>query len=167
MRATARSNFRKRLRGLTNPRSWVSNLAFTCALLLAGLPCVAQSARGSSAECPNDTVNRMGPRMASNSRLFLKSLKVAVGSNERSAVSRMVAYPVKVYVGDTTEAVSTPAEFVRRYDRIFTAEVKQAVRSQSSHCLFGNADGFMIGDGQVWFAEIDGKMKVISINTNP
>ena len=43
--------------------------------------------------------------------------------------------------------------------------VREAILKQSQECLFGNDQGVMIGNGQIWFQpEPSGKMKIITIN---
>jgi hypothetical protein len=52
-----------------------------------------------------------------------------------------------------------------RYDDIFSDRIRTAILQQSSHCLFGNANGEMIGRGEVWFSEMqDGTVKIITVN---
>jgi hypothetical protein len=43
--------------------------------------------------------------------------------------------------------------------------VRQAIGQQSAKCLFGNYQGAMIGNGEVWFSQQQrGGMKIITVN---
>jgi len=109
----------------------------------------------------------MGPEIASQSRAFLDRLKAAVRSGRHKKVATLVRYPLKVFVGDRTVIVKDRAEFSRTYGKIMTPSVKKALEDQPSKCLFGNAKGFMVGDGEIWFtADAKDMYRIISINTN-
>src|SRR6185312_10492532 len=107
-----------------------------------------------STECDGDTVDRMGSDLARESREFLKQLKTAALSNRKTKVAGMVHYPLKVFVDNSMHQIRSPAEFVSDYERIVTPHVKKALLDQSVKCLFGNTDGFMVGDGEIWFTEV-------------
>lgn len=139
--------------------------------LLVALPgvCIAQpdkTAAESDAACAGDTVDQLGLQAARDSRAFVARLKSATDSDNRTAVSAMVRYPLAVHIGDRTFRVHSPEEFLREYDRIISAAVRKAIDDpQSSKCLFFSSDGFMIGNGEVWFQKMPtGAYKVIAIN---
>jgi hypothetical protein len=118
------------------------------------------------AACPGDTVDQLGPQIAKESRAFVASLKAATDANDRTAVSSMIRYPLAVHIGDRTFRAHTPEEFLHEYDRIMNRAVRKAIDDpQSSKCLFFSSQGFMIGDGEVWFEKVSsGVHKVITIN---
>jgi hypothetical protein len=131
--------------------------------------CIAQvSGTTDSAEaaCSGDTVDQLGPQVAKESRAFVASLKAATDANDRTVVSSMIRYPLAVHIGDRTFRVHTPEEFLHEYDRIMNRAVRKAIADpQSSKCLFFSLDGFMIGDGEVWFQKSSaGEYKVITVN---
>lgn len=130
--------------------------------------CVAQLNTTDSAEaaCPGDTVDQLGPQIAKESRAFVASLKAATDANDRKAVSSMIRYPLAVHIGDRTFRAHTPEEFLNEYNRIINSTVQKAIDDpQSSKCLFFSPEGFMIGNGEVWFQKAsDGAYKVFSIN---
>jgi hypothetical protein len=119
-------------------------------------------------ECEGDTVDRMGPRIAEEARGFLAELAAAVRAGNRSAVSRMIQYPLKISIGGKQTHVENSSQFVHNYSSIVTKDVTQIILSEkSSRCLFANSQGFMIGDGEVWFKKIsDHRFKIITINVD-
>jgi hypothetical protein len=63
--------------------------------------------------------------------------------------------------------VRTEAQFLSQYDSIFDAQVRKAIAQQTAKCLFGNYQGTMIGDGEVWYREqASGAMKIVTVNTS-
>jgi hypothetical protein len=131
--------------------------------------CIAQlngTAESAEAACPGDTVDQLGPQIAKESRTFVTSLKAATDANDKTTVSSMIQYPLAVHIGDKTFRAQTPEEFLHNYDRIMNSAVRKAISDpQSSRCLFFSPDGFMIGDGEVWFQKTAaGVYKVITIN---
>jgi len=78
----------------------------------------------------------------------------------------MVSYPLLVIHGSRKTHIKTKAEFLNQYEAIFDAHVRQAIARQSAKCLFGNYQGAMIGDGEVWFREQqNGTMRVVTVNS--
>jgi len=82
---------------------------------------------------------------------FLKRLQAAVRANDRGAVIKLIAVPLRVNF-DSGSRLYRDARSVRAdYERIFTPRVTQAILGQRFDQLFGRDRGLMIGSGQVWF----------------
>ncbi len=140
-------------------------LLFACTLLPPPLPAQTPAAPQS---CRGSTVDLQGAEFARKSRAFLAQLQAAVKSNDKSAVAGMASYPLTVIRGASRSRITSQAVVISKYDSIFDAHIRQAILQQSAPCLFGNDQGAMVGDGEVWFAEqLDGPMKIISINARP
>jgi hypothetical protein len=130
-------------------------------------PGSAQTPENAATGCKGDTVDRMGPEIASQSRAFLGGLQAAVRADDLTKVARMVQYPLKVIVGDKRLRIKSRAVFLRDYAKIMTPHVKKMLDEQTAQCLFGNSQGFMVGDGEIWFTEMEkGVHRIISVNTN-
>ena len=105
-------------------------------------------------------------------RSFLSELQNAIRNDRRSAVARLISYPLRVNGGGGTKVYREPSAVVRDYDEIFTAGVKAAILGQQFETLFGRDLGVMIGDGAVWFDHIcrgrnceqRGPVRITSIN---
>jgi hypothetical protein len=139
------------------------------ALLLAlaiSLPASAQSSPDAQS-CQGSTVDLQGADVAKKSRAFLAGLQQAVSSGNKIKVAAMVSYPLLVIRGSRKTYIKTKAAFLSSYGTIFDEHVRKAVAQQTSKCLFGNYQGAMIGNGEVWFSEqANGTMKIISVNPN-
>jgi hypothetical protein len=102
---------------------------------------------------------------------FFDRLKKAIGSDDRAAVAAMVDYPFHARIRGKALKIKDASQFIADYDQIMTGKVKTAVAKQTYATLFANAQGIMIGDGEVWFSGICGDdsckqqtIKVIAIN---
>jgi hypothetical protein len=96
---------------------------------------------------------------------FLGALKSAVAAKDWPAISLLLQYPISIKLGGHRVRIKTAAEFIGHIDAIFTPKVISAVEAQSYDTVFANANGVMIGDGEVWFSGIckDAQCKVSSI----
>jgi len=120
-----------------------------------------------SQACKGSTVDLQGADFAQKSRAFLSDLQDAVKSEDKAKVAAMISYPLLVIHGDRKTRVKTKVEFLNQYETIFDAHVRQAIAQQSAKCLFGNYQGAMIGDGEVWFRERpNGTMKIVTVNSS-
>jgi hypothetical protein len=136
--------------------------------VLFSSPAFAQSKDSSAdSECPGDTVDRLGPEKAKLARAFLSGLKSAVELDKRSKVADMMRFPLRVGTPKKRLEIRDREEFLYNYDHILTPKVKAKIADEmSSRCLFANWQGYMVGDGEVWFTEISpGTFRVITIGT--
>ena len=90
---------------------------------------------------------------ASHLRAFITELQRAVHQNDSLAVARLVSYPLRVNAPRSIRWVRTRTQFIGRYSRIFTPVVRAAIAAQDPDSVFHNWQGFMIGDGEVWFQD--------------
>jgi hypothetical protein len=77
-------------------------------------------------------------------------LQEAVEAEDRATVASLVRYPLNVTLDGRRIAITDEETFVSRYDEIVTPAVAEVVISQEYADLFVNADGVMLGDGEVW-----------------
>jgi hypothetical protein len=141
----------------------------SCWLLLAFMlsctfhPLRAQAAPG----CEGSTVDAQGPETAKTARAFLAQLQAAVRANDKEKIADMISYPVNVNSAGKRTRIRTKEIFLARYDTVFNERIRKAILDQSSRCLFGNSNGEMIGNGEIWFDEINnGPVKIYAINLN-
>jgi hypothetical protein len=127
-------------------------------------PLYAQSA--ADEKCQGSTVDDLGDaRTAKVSRAFLAELQAAVKANDKDKIAGMISYPLNFIHDGKRARIREKQTFLARYDDIFSDRIRTAILQQSSHCLFGNANGEMIGRGEVWFSEMqDGTVKIITVN---
>lgn len=85
-------------------------------------------------------------------RALLARLEYAVGGSHRAEVAALLENPVRVnWQVDDSRMLNTPADFIGHYDRIVYDRTKRAIRESRGEELFHNAEGYMIGDGAIWF----------------
>lgn len=96
--------------------------------------------------------------------VFFTELQQAVADDDEAGLAEMVAYPISVNIEGASTEIADEAAFASNFDEIVTADIKDAVTSQSYEDLFANWQGIMIGDGEVWFSLVDDTVKIITIN---
>jgi uncharacterized membrane protein YeiB len=139
----------------------ITSLLFLSYILLATK---AQTASASK-PCQGSTVDNQGPELAQKSRSFLAELQTAVTNGDKTKVATMISYPMLVIHGSSRTKIKTKAELLSKYETIFDDRIRRAIAQQSARCLFGNYQGVMIGNGEVWFTEQPhGAMKIITVN---
>lgn len=97
---------------------------------------------------------------------FFNDLQEAVGKNERAKVTSMVAYPIKVRMGRHIIMLRKKSDLLEKYDSVFNRKIKEAVRKQKVTELFVNWRGVMIGNGEIWFNQLDDSknIRITAIN---
>ena len=96
---------------------------------------------------------------------FLARLKQAIATDNRAAVAAMVNYPLTVYASGGASVTYRDAAALRaRYAQVFTPEVRAAVAAAKADDLFARDQGVMIGNGEIWMNEVQGSMKIITVN---
>lgn len=112
---------------------------------------------GSRLRQPNLSKQRSAKSVASPQRAtaayepFLASLQNAVREDDRPAIVRLIAFPLRVNQGGRTRIYRSAEAVERDFDQIFTSRVKRAILNQRADQLFVRDQGAMIGDGEVWF----------------
>ncbi|CAM3980791.1 hypothetical protein [Saccharibacillus endophyticus] len=95
---------------------------------------------------------------------FFIKLQQAVAKNDKKAVASMISYPLNVNTNGKTYKFQTPARFIAKYDSIMTPEVKRTLGYAIEEDLFANWQGVMVGNGQLWISQFDGKIAVYAVN---
>ncbi|MEN5060796.1 hypothetical protein [Luteimonas sp. TWI1416] len=82
------------------------------------------------------------------------ALQKGVAAHDAKAVAALPIYPLRVKVAGQEREIADAAAFEREYDRIITADIARAVVAQTFDALFVNAQGVMLGNGQVWIGSV-------------
>lgn len=85
----------------------------------------------------------------------------AVKQGDQKTVASLITYPIKVKVAGQAKHIPGPDVLIAHYDEIFSVKFREAIAKASPANLFVNAQGIMLGNGEVWF---DAKGKVIALN---
>lgn len=145
-------------------RVGLSFVILTCGIV----PLQPLRAQSSTTEkCEGSTVDTQGAKTAKAARAFLVDLQAAVQENDKNKIAGMASYPLNFIRDGKRVRIRDKQTFLARYDTIFNEHVRSAILKQSSHCLFGNYQGEMIGNGEIWFSEMqDGSVKIITVNAS-
>ncbi|MBC8038612.1 MAG: hypothetical protein H7X89_15500 [Rhizobiales bacterium] len=81
---------------------------------------------------------------------FLSQLQAGLNANDRRAIIRLIGFPFHVKLDCRTQIYRSSRDVERDFDRIFTPQVRSAVRSQRPDNLI-NRDGELKGNGRLWF----------------
>ncbi|MFF2907915.1 hypothetical protein [Paenibacillus sp. NPDC057934] len=95
---------------------------------------------------------------------FLAKLQKAVSESKSKEVAELMSYPLNVNKSGKTFPIYTKEEFVQKYDRIMTANVRAKLLAQKPDQAFSNSNGIMIGDGELWISKINNRVVVYAVN---
>ncbi len=97
---------------------------------------------------------------------FLKRLQQAVSLDQREVVSGLVEYPISAWVGDRSVKVRNRREFVSKYPKIFTRDLKQTIAAAKLENTWANWQGVMLDSGRVWFRPVgpEESLRIVTIN---
>ena len=96
---------------------------------------------------------------------FARNIKLYVKDNKKQALAELVEYPINVTVNNSKVSIDDAKEFEQNYDKIFKADFKERISNCYSKYLFSNYMGIMLGNGEVWFGNVDDKrLRIIAIN---
>lgn len=135
-------------------------------LALAGcLAPLAAQTTSAAAVCESSTIDARKPEYVMGAKTFLSTLQTALRADKPQLVANAVRFPLRVNVNRKSSYVASRQVFLTRFGQLFPSQMRQAVLSQRSTCLFGNDQGVMIGDGEVWFdQDSDGVFRIHALN---
>ena len=87
---------------------------------------------------------------------FYMQFRNMVKLNDKDQIANYIGYPLG--------KIKDEADFVKNYDKMFTQSVRDAVLGQRIRQLFRDQNGVMIGENRLWFKQVSGKYKIVSIN---
>jgi hypothetical protein len=82
---------------------------------------------------------------------FLSRLQMALRANDRRAIIRLVALPLRVRLDGEWRAYRSPREVERDFDRIFTADVRLVALNLRPGALISRDGGRLRGNDGLWF----------------
>lgn len=95
---------------------------------------------------------------------FVKKLQEWVAQDKKEEIANVIRFPLNVQISGRRIALRNKNDFLRRYSEVFNSRVKDAVLKQDSSNLFGNWQGAMIGNGEIWIHPGNDSIKIITIN---
>jgi len=82
---------------------------------------------------------------------FLSHLQAGLKANDRPAVIRLIAFPLRVNVDGKTQTYRSSRELEPDFDEIFTPQLRSAVLNLRSDNLMTRDGGRLKGNGRLWF----------------
>ncbi|NJL00659.1 MAG: hypothetical protein HC838_10030 [Spirulinaceae cyanobacterium RM2_2_10] len=98
-------------------------------------------------------------------RDFLNLLRVAAHEVDQETLVNLVNYPLTLYdQGIPQKTYTTPQELRQDFAAIFTPAVLDAMRDARYEFLFVNAEGAMLGNGEVWLRPTEAGIRIYALN---
>ncbi|MGG4494258.1 hypothetical protein [Brevibacillus reuszeri] len=91
-------------------------------------------------------------------------LQAAVKKGDKHLVAKKMKYPLRVNKEGQSRFVHDEQQFLTEYDQLLTSKVKQALLQQNVADTFVNAQGVMVGDGEIWLGQFGNQFGVFAIN---
>ena len=96
---------------------------------------------------------------------FASKIKLYVTENNKTGLADLISYPIKVNINGSKESISNKEEFEQKYDDIMKAEFKEKIKNCYTKYLFSNYMGIMLGNGEIWFGNLNNNgLRVYAIN---
>ncbi len=85
---------------------------------------------------------------------FFQKLQVAVKAGDKAQVASMVSYPMRTSQHGQRVKIRSRQQFLQAYSQVFTPQVICAVEAAKPSDVWGNYQGFMVGQGVIWWDQI-------------
>lgn len=123
----------------------IGRIALAAALALAG---AATSALAQDLTTSESVQFLLGD--STQYREAITAFQQAVKAHDAAGVAALVRYPIKVRIGGSSRTIKTPQAFIAKYDSIITPAIAAAVQDEPYGDMMVNAQGVMLGRGEVW-----------------
>ncbi|MDH6348894.1 hypothetical protein [Brevibacillus sp. 1238] len=95
---------------------------------------------------------------------FFRKLQEAVQAGDKRQVAKKVHFPLRINKDGSSRYIRDEQQFLAEYDQIFSDKVKKALLVQNVQETFVNAEGVMVGNGELWLGQIGGKYVLFAVN---
>jgi len=119
------------------------------------------AANDSTGQCNLEAANFKSHSEVSD---FLSKLQIQAKKRDPKSFGELILFPVRVVHKGTLKKIQTLSEFNQLASEVITTNVMDVILNQKTDEIFCNYQGIMLGDGEVWFAKVKGKIGVITIN---
>lgn len=98
---------------------------------------------------------------------FAKKVVELIQNDESQDLAEIIQYPLNINLDEQKIYVKDKDTFLEKYNLIFNDKFKLQIKDAYTKDIWGNSVGFIIGNGDIWFANdsSDGKLKIIVINS--
>ena len=85
---------------------------------------------------------------------FFQKLQVAVKAGNQAQLASMVNFPWRISQHGQRVNIRSRQQFLQAYPQVFTPAVVCAVEAAKASDVWGNYQGFMVGQGVIWWEQI-------------
>jgi hypothetical protein len=85
---------------------------------------------------------------------FFQKLQAAVKAGDKAQLASMASYPLSTSQGDKRVKIRNRQQFLRSYSQLFTPAVICAIEAAKPSNVWGNYQGFMVGQGVIWWDQV-------------
>jgi hypothetical protein len=105
-------------------------------------------------------------------RELVRGLQAAMVRGDAVAAAQWIRFPLRVNGPEGSFVVESPADLVRRWNRVFPHEVSSLILKSPGTRLYCDTRGVMVGTGQLWLAPVNGEdgrvdARIAVVNTHP
>jgi len=93
--------------------------------------------------------------LTSSDQAFFERMRKAVLDDDTERVANALAYPFDARLEKGKIKLKTAKDFKKHAKIILNERLKSILRKQSIKTLFKNWQGIMVGDGEIWFSEVE------------
>jgi hypothetical protein len=111
---------------------------------------VAGSAVAQEGNCTHDSSRPDCPGAIA----FFHRFQSALQSKDRRTIAAMVTYPVLTSINHKRVRIRTQQQLLAHFDDIFDAGLRCSILNATEKDVWGNWQGFTVGEGAVWFDRI-------------
>lgn len=98
--------------------------------------------------------------------VFARQVIAFVAVDDAGGLAEIVRYPFTTRREGQQITITSPEKFVEQYSRIMTERTKQDILSADVDSIFSNWQGFMLGQGGIWFEHVEAEgFRIIAINS--
>ncbi|WP_322906287.1 hypothetical protein [Paenibacillus campi] len=125
----------------------------------------SSASSSSESNLNNRLVNVAGFDSAKQFTGYFANLKRAVAKGNLDAVAKRVSYPLAVNgANGKKRSILNEKQFLKEYNSIMTAKVRNALAQQNVNDVFVNYRGVMVGNGELWIGVVGGKPGIYAVN---
>lgn len=85
---------------------------------------------------------------------FFQRLQAAVEAGDKAQLASMVSYPLRTALHGQRVNLRNRQQFLQAYPQLFTPAVVCAIEAAKPSDVWGNYQGFMVGQGVIWWDQI-------------
>lgn len=96
---------------------------------------------------------------------FASKIKLYITEINKTGLAEIITYPIRVTINGSNVSISNKEEFVKKYDAIINDKFVEKIKNCYTKYLFSNYEGIMLGDGEIWFGNINNsELRIFAIN---